>query len=149
MSDRINNNPRAEATTPASDLKKTAEFKVPSTLLRDSMPLSTEIALLVPIGGKAKEEIVLADDETILGRIQGATVELNDVSVSRRHARVLRRDDEYVLEDLGSSHGTYVDGVPIVSCLLRDGDIVQVGRSVFGFCRQVEYAPPSRTRAGQ
>jgi pSer/pThr/pTyr-binding forkhead associated (FHA) protein len=85
----------------------------------------------------------------VLGRVKGATIELSDASVSRRHARVLRQDDEYVLEDLDSSHGTHVDGVPIVSCLLRDGDIVQVGRSVFGFCRQVQYAPPpSRSGAG-
>ena len=137
--------PKKGSPIPANDAKHTTEFPIPAGLLRDSVPLSTEFGLLVPVGGNASEDILIGNEEAILGRVPGMTVQLQDPSVSRRHARVFRRDDEYVLEDLDSSHGTHVDGVPIVSCLLRDGDVVQVGRSVFCFRRQVQYAPPRST----
>ena len=42
-------------------------------------------------------------------------------------------DEEFLLEDLSSSNGTYVDGVPVVSCVLRAGDWIQIGRTLFRF----------------
>ncbi|GEM_PF-4073611 len=72
-------------------------------------------------------------DEIVIGRQEGVAVPLNDEWASRRHARILRDGDEFVLEDLDSSNGTYVDGVPIVECILRTGDWIQVGRNLFRF----------------
>ena len=44
-----------------------------------------------------------------------------------------------MLTDLDSRNGTHVDGVPIVSCVLRGGDTVQVGRHVFLFDSMLQY----------
>ena len=53
---------------------------------------------------------------------------LSDARVSRRHARVRREAAGYVLEDLGSSNGTFLNGAKIdQACPLRDGDIVRIG----------------------
>ena len=136
-------------TSRVQDIRKTAEIRVPSSLLRETIEPVSEIALLVPVRGRASHPIALEDDETVIGRLADASAMLRDESVSRRHARVLRQDDEFVLEDLGSSHGTYVDGVPIVACVLRDGDFIQVGQSIFGFCRQVQYLPPGSKPGGR
>src|SRR5262245_65898885 len=55
--------------------------------------------------------------ELVIGRQEGLGVTLVDDWVSRRHARVRRFGDEFVLDDLAISNGTYVDGVHVVACV--------------------------------
>jgi len=62
-----------------------------------------------------------------LGRELGCEVVLDDPSVSRRHARMVARSDHWVLEDLGSRHGTFVNGVRGAPTVLRTGDDIRLG----------------------
>ena len=62
------------------------------------------------------------------GRRPDADVFLDDVTVSRDHALVVRRGDEFHLDDLGSLNGTYVNRRRIESHHLEDGDELQVGK---------------------
>ena len=71
--------------------------------------------------------------ETIIGRDADADLVFSDHSVSRKHARLIRRNNEFYLEDLGSSNGTHVDDVPILFSILKSGDLVQMGRLAFWF----------------
>ncbi len=102
-----------------------------------SEPRAHFVGLLRPQQGTGPDmptgPVVLEEREVLIGRQEGLEVSLADDWVSRRHARIRRVGDEYVLQDLGSSNGTYVDGVPIVSCVLRPGDWVQIGRNLFRF----------------
>jgi pSer/pThr/pTyr-binding forkhead associated (FHA) protein len=77
--------------------------------------------------------VTIERDEIVIGRQETVAVPLDDDRVSRRHARVRRDGDDFVLEDLDSSNGTYVDGVPVVECVLRTGDWIQIGRNLFRF----------------
>lgn len=74
------------------------------------------------------------DGELILGREQGsADLVLDDPGVSRRHARVLPDDGGVIVEDLGSSNGTYVNGQRITGPVeLGAGDEVQMGDTRLG-----------------
>jgi hypothetical protein len=74
------------------------------------------------------------DGELILGREDGtADLVLDDPGVSRRHARVLPENGAVIVEDLGSSNGTYVNGERISGPVeLGAGDEVQVGATVLG-----------------
>jgi hypothetical protein len=74
------------------------------------------------------------DGELILGREQGsADLVIDDPGVSRRHARVLPEGGAVIVEDLGSSNGTYVNGERISGPVeLGAGDEVQVGATVLG-----------------
>jgi hypothetical protein len=74
------------------------------------------------------------DGELILGREHGsADLVLDDPGVSRRHARVLPENGGVILEDLGSSNGTYVNGERITGPVeLGAGDEVQLGATVLG-----------------
>jgi pSer/pThr/pTyr-binding forkhead associated (FHA) protein len=104
------------------------------TRVAQPQPRLRFVGVLRPDKGFAQPEPVLIDNqELVIGRQDGLGLSLPDDWVSRRHARIHRSGDEFTLEDLGSSNGTYVDGVPIVSCVLRAGDWVQIGRSVFRF----------------
>ena len=68
-----------------------------------------------------------AQGELLLGRQHGCDVVLSNPSVSRRHARLVFRDGSWVLQDLGSTTGTTVNGVRVGRCALRPGDRVGLG----------------------
>src|SRR3954465_4949754 len=74
------------------------------------------------------------DGELILGREHpSADLVIPDPGVSRRHARLLRDNGTVILEDLGSSNGTYVNGQRISGPVqLGAGDEVQIGATVLG-----------------
>lgn len=74
------------------------------------------------------EFYALLAGETILGRRSDADLLLIERNVSRRHARIVRNQQGFTLYDLGSSHGTYVNGHPIEQCQLRHGDRIRMGK---------------------
>jgi diguanylate cyclase (GGDEF)-like protein len=94
-------------------------------------------ATLTAISGRdAGKTFPLDGDEIVLGRGTEATLRLDEPSVSRVHARITcsRVGRSYVLEDLGSTNGTFVGGRRIRRTALASGDRVQVGREcVFRF----------------
>lgn len=76
----------------------------------------------------------LARDVTILGRDPGCHIILIPPTVSRRHARVVRRGDGYYLEDLGSAGGTLLNGGLLgAPARLRNGDRIGIGDCIFTF----------------
>ena len=64
---------------------------------------------------------------TTLGRDAASDVVLADTGVSRRHAQLVTTEDGTLVRDLGSTNGTYVNGVRVREQLLRDGDRLTVG----------------------
>ncbi len=79
-------------------------------------------------GGRAGESFALEEDRTSIGRSPDAGVFLDDVTVSRNHALVVRRKDGRYIDDLGSLNGTYVNRERIESHQLDDGDEIQIGK---------------------
>ncbi len=84
-------------------------------------------------GGRAGESFALEEDRTSIGRSPDAGVFLDDVTVSRNHALVVRRKDGRYIDDLGSLNGTYVNRHRIESHQLEDGDEIQVGKYRLGY----------------
>lgn len=64
-----------------------------------------------------------------IGRGRQNDLKLRDTEVSRQHAQIRVTEDEILLEDLGSSNGTYVNGVRVSSYPLQAGDRIQLGRT--------------------
>jgi pSer/pThr/pTyr-binding forkhead associated (FHA) protein len=79
-------------------------------------------------GGRAGETFMVAGDQMRIGRSPEAEVFLDDVTVSRNHALLVRRRDGIYIDDLGSLNGTYVNRRRIESHKLHDGDELQVGK---------------------
>jgi len=79
-------------------------------------------------GGRAGESFTVSDDRISIGRSPDAGVFLDDVTVSRNHALLVRRKDGFYIDDLGSLNGTYVNRRRIESHKLADGDEIQVGK---------------------
>ena len=87
-------------------------------------------------GGRAGEHFLLENEQTTVGRSPDCDVFLDDVTVSRRHAQVLRRDGRFVIEDKGSLNGTFLNRRRIESGQLDDGDEVQIGKYKLTFLSQ-------------
>ena len=64
---------------------------------------------------------------------EGVDLQVIDDRVSRRHTRITRIGNQFLIEDLNSSNGTFLDGVPISASVLHDGDMIQIGRSLVYF----------------
>jgi pSer/pThr/pTyr-binding forkhead associated (FHA) protein len=79
-------------------------------------------------GGRAGEVFEIKDERTQIGRSPDAQVFLDDVTVSRNHALLVRRRDGLYVDDLGSLNGTYVNRRRIESHKLANGDELQVGK---------------------
>jgi hypothetical protein len=79
-------------------------------------------------GGRAGETFLVSGDQMTIGRSPEAEVFLDDVTVSRNHALLVRRRDGVYIDDLGSLNGTYVNRRRIESHKLQDGDELQVGK---------------------
>ena len=77
-----------------------------------------------------RDPMILAGDSVALGRALDNAVIVDHASVSRHHARLVRRGAYWLLEDLGSTHGCYVNGQQVTSSLLRAGDEVRLGSAV-------------------
>ncbi len=65
--------------------------------------------LLVTAGALAGTSLGLADQQITIGRANDATLVLNDDYASTRHARLYPQDGQWIVEDLGSTNGTYLD----------------------------------------
>lgn len=74
--------------------------------------------------GRVRE---LSDDVTLIGRTSDADIWLGDDGVSRKHARLIKTGSGFVLEDLNSANGTFVQGERITKKEIKDGDQIQLG----------------------
>jgi pSer/pThr/pTyr-binding forkhead associated (FHA) protein len=79
-------------------------------------------------GGRAGESVTVDEERMTIGRTPEANLFLDDVTVSRNHALLVRRRDGVYIDDLGSLNGTYVNRRRIESHKLADGDEIQIGK---------------------
>ena len=84
--------------------------------------------LVVQRGPNAGARFLLDAERTTAGRRPESDIFLDDVTVSRKHAEFVRRDGGFVVRDVGSLNGTYVDRDRIEEAVLKDGDEVQIGK---------------------
>ena len=79
-------------------------------------------------GGRAGESFHPTGERTRIGRSPECEIFLDDVTVSRNHAVLIARAGGYVVEDLGSLNGTFVNRRRIDTAVLQGGDELQIGK---------------------
>jgi pSer/pThr/pTyr-binding forkhead associated (FHA) protein len=90
-------------------------------------------ALVVVKGPQIGDYFVLKTSINILGRGEEADLMLDDVTVSRKHATIEKTNSGWVLMDMGSLNGTYVNREIADNIVLRGGDELQIGKYRFAF----------------
>ena len=91
----------------------------------------TGYALVIERGPQTGMTYVLMPGNTTVGRHPESDIFLNDVTISRQHCRFVLGDGKLVVEDSGSTNGTYVNDARVDEAQLRAGDEVVVGRFHF------------------
>jgi pSer/pThr/pTyr-binding forkhead associated (FHA) protein len=105
-----------------------------ATMLGSSQPAAT---LVVRQGAQAGMSFSITGNQVILGREEGLDIILQDPESSRRHSRISWQGGRYVLEDLGSTNGTFVNGVQITTPqMLNPGDSIGIGQTALVFQMQ-------------
>jgi hypothetical protein len=100
----------------------------------DADPLLASLGITGPAlvvrsgGGIAGQSFQPGEGRTLIGRSPECDVFLDDVTVSRRHAELMREGDTFTIRDLGSLNGTYVNRRRIESVVLENDDEVQIGK---------------------
>ncbi len=101
------------------------------TMMGQGRPSAT---LVIRQGPQAGMSFPLTGNQVIIGREEGIGVALQDPESSRRHARITWRGDQFVIEDMGSTNGTFVNGVQITTHqALNPGDSIGVGQTALVF----------------
>src|SRR6266852_1004800 len=89
---------------------------------------------LTAIAGRLKGAVFSIEDfPVVIGRETAATLCLADASVSRRHSQIEKDNDQFVIRDLDSLNGTFINDVPVKRRTLQHGDRVRIGDSQFLF----------------
>ena len=87
--------------------------------------------LLMHTGPNPGRIFDLLEDEIRIGRGSDNDIVISEMEISREHARLSAQADSYVIEDLGSTNGTYIDGQRLIGPhLLRSGETIGLGENV-------------------
>ena len=102
--------------------------------------------LIVKSGG-ATREIALAKETFSIGRTPENDLEVKDSLISRKHSSIVKKGDRYVIYDLGSSNGTFVNREKIEMKTLDPGDVIRIGDTEITFSdekpRESSRRPPA------
>ncbi len=92
-----------------------------------------QACLVCIYGAELGKRWALTGGTVTIGRSSSSDIPLDQDAVSRAHARITRRDDTYVVTDLGSTNGTFVGDELITERALNNGDRVRIGRTIIKF----------------
>ncbi|MCB9736075.1 MAG: GGDEF domain-containing protein [Deltaproteobacteria bacterium] len=97
-------------------------------LIELAVPEDKQASVLITSGSHIGQTYQLEDDESVIGRGPECAIVLEDDGISRLHCRFRREDhDTFVLEDLDSTNGTWVNRARIKSCRIKSGDRIRIG----------------------
>lgn len=102
-----------------------------------------ERKLVLTLEGKIIREFIVGDKDLSIGRKHGNDIQLNDLTLSGRHARISSIPDYVFVEDMGSTNGTQVNGNHVKKVALEHGDVIQIGHHQLTYlCEQEpQYEP--------
>ncbi len=132
--------------TESSSARRTALTGASDGFRRPESGLSTAGVLTPVAGDSGVQPTRIKSTDFVIGRaeeLDGSGLQLADENVSRKHARITRVGEQFLIEDLNSRNGTFVDGVPVEFALLHDGDTIQIGKSTLYFDQLYEFAVSS------
>ena len=111
--------------------RKPPQVKAPRPARPGRPGRGTPQRLLVTAGGLAGTSIGLTDQQITIGRSNDATLVLNDDYASTRHARLFPQDGQWIVEDLGSTNGTYLDRQKVTQPTpVPPGVPIRIGKTV-------------------
>ena len=84
-----------------------------------------KLQIFLPDGTQVSHDF--SDEKTTIGRVADNVLQIDDASVSSRHAEIVQEMNAFHLHDLGSTNGTFINGEPSSDAVLRHGDEIRFG----------------------
>jgi two-component system cell cycle response regulator len=119
--------------TSEEDLLSDVKTAIAIPVVKPGAELQGTPCLIVYYGSHLGRRYLLDQAEVVLGRSDGAAIQIDEESVSREHARITVRGRTCLLTDLASTNGTWVNDGRVESVELGDGDLVRVGQTVLKY----------------
>ena len=110
-----------------------ATIRVPREAFIGEIPMKHRAYLEITGIGQEVKVVELRKEETLIGRTPDCDVQIPSNNVSRKHACVGFRNEEYHIKDLDSTNGTMLNKKTITREMLHHGDKIQVGETVLQF----------------
>ncbi len=93
--------------------------------------MTTQFQLVMRTGPNPGTTFSLEGDQLTIGRDSTNTIVINDAEVSRRHARLTLQGGKYLIEDLGSTNGTFVNNIRLSGPhVLKSGELISLGEQI-------------------
>jgi diguanylate cyclase (GGDEF)-like protein len=96
-------------------------------------PILRDSCLVVIYGDDLGKKHPIDKASLLIGRSSKSDIHIDQESISRNHAKIVDTGKALVIRDLGSTNGTYVNDEPVAEHLLRDGDLIKIGHTIFKF----------------
>jgi len=136
--------------------KKEKDFESKTQILKKedgAEVISLRKCQLVTVAGEDKgKKFTLSKNTTTVGKKEDNDIALTDKTVSRQHFEIDKQSDSYLLRDLDSTNGTYVNGTRVKEAYLLPGDRVKIGRSTLEFAafdEKVKIEPSDKSQFGK
>ena len=84
--------------------------------------------IIIKINDSIAKEFKTDQNEIIIGRDPGSDIQIDNIAISREHARIVQGPNDYFIEDLNSSNGIFIDGRKINKKFLKTGDEIVIGK---------------------
>jgi two-component system, cell cycle response regulator len=119
---------RSARQTQAPRAERTRDDTDTDTVLPAFKEAKRDKPYLIVLAGSAMGVMHHLEREvTVIGRGERADVRIVDDGISREHSRVVRKDGKILVEDMGSTNGTYCNGIRLASQVLVEGDKIMIG----------------------
>lgn len=96
-------------------------------------PESKDACVVMIYGPELGKKFNLDGPSLVIGRSSKCDIQIDQEAVSRNHAKIVNSGQRVLIRDLGSTNGTHVNDQSVEESILRDGDLIKIGRTIFKF----------------
>ncbi|MFA5014220.1 MAG: FHA domain-containing protein [Actinomycetota bacterium] len=126
--------PKNKKTESIIDKKIEGIEEIASIILEDIKKIPEGSSGLVIIKGpNIGDKFLINKSKLTIGRNLESDIFLDDITVSRKHATLKKSGNDFLIKDLGSLNGSYVNGEIVDNVVLKNGDRIQIGKYIFLF----------------
>jgi pSer/pThr/pTyr-binding forkhead associated (FHA) protein len=105
-------------------------------------------SVTVIFGGQEQKTFPLDRPRMVVGREPTCEIHIDNLGISRNHCAFVNKNEAFVVQDLGSSNGTYVNGRKVTEHYLNDADEVIIGKYTLRFKNETQAAAPAEPAGG-
>ncbi len=98
-------------------------------MLDENVPQEYFACLDIFLPGELPRRQILKVMDLVIGRDESCGLVISSQSISRKHAKIVYSNEEYTIEDLGSTNGILVNGVKVSRSTLKNNDVIRIGKA--------------------